>query len=77
MTHYFYQYRIYLKDDVEYTLLKWFHDNDYFASKKIDKPTTELTSDDIDILHLFLNNGAVVHDKIDLPITQNNDIIDS
>lgn len=68
MSHYFYKYEVYQKEGIDYTLLKWFVDGDFMQTQKIDKPTLDLTQDDLNIIQHFINEGSVVQDKIDIPI---------
>ena len=53
MADFFYEYKVYFDSEgLEHTLLKWFNDGEYAKSNKIDKPTSDLTRDDIIVLLL-------------------------
>jgi hypothetical protein len=73
MTDFFYEYKVYFDSEgLEHTLLKWFNNGNYADSNKIDKPTKDLTSDDIKILNLFIEAGSVVQEKTKITLPQDN-----
>jgi hypothetical protein len=70
MPHFFYDYKVFTDmHGVERTILKWFVDSEYATTEKIDKPTSELTEDELQIIAHFFEDGGVPKDKteIDLP----------
>lgn len=61
MEHFFYAYSVYIDDEgVEHTLLKWKKDGIW---NKIDKPTSQLTGEDLNTLKIFEGTGRNVQDK--------------
>lgn len=77
MSHYFYEYKIYNNEyNNEYTLLKWFVNSNPSHTQKIEKLTSELTKDDLDIIQQFVASGSIVQNKIDIPwLTDSSDIL--
>lgn len=74
MSHYFYEYKIYFDDDeVERTLLKWIVDGYFGETQKIDKPTSQLTIEDQEIIQHFIDEGMLVQKKTDIDIPPSDD----
>jgi len=68
MENYYYMYLVYQNFDIEHTVLKWFENGDFQKNKKIDKPTLELTQEDLEILNDFISKGSVVQNKVDIDL---------
>lgn len=74
MSHYFYQYKVYTDEEgVEKTLLKWIVDGSFGETQKIDKPTSELTPEDLEVIQHFIDEGMVVKEKIEIEIPPSDD----
>ena len=63
MPHLFYYYSVSQKDNIEFTRLKWFENGEYENSRSFDKPTSELTSEEIEILNYFFDQGGIIESK--------------
>lgn len=73
MSHFFYEYKVFTDaNGVEHTVLKWFVNNEYATSEKIDKPTSELTEDELHILEQFFEDGGVPKDKTEITLPPDN-----
>lgn len=67
---YYYEYNIYEIDGVEYTLLKWIEGSTYGPTFKIDKPTIELTADDLSMLNNFNADKRTIIKKSSIPLLE-------
>ena len=61
----FYMYQVRNLCGVEYTSLKWFDPSMHIKYAKIDKPTADLTPEDLVILQEFIDGGMIIQDKTD------------
>lgn len=62
----FYTHKVFMKNGVEWTLLKYMLGGQYDATRKIEKPTADLTAADQVFLNEFNNGGGVATNKTDL-----------
>lgn len=68
MSHLFYDYKVYTKNGVEHTKLKWFVDGTYADSAKIDAPTADITAGEQIALDEFITEGSVCIKKEDITL---------
>jgi hypothetical protein len=61
----FYMYQVRDLCGVEYTSIKWFDSSIHMRYAKIDKPTADLTPEDLVILQEFIDGGMIIQDKTD------------
>ena len=65
MSKKFYMYQVHNLCEVEYTSLKWFNPTMDIKYSKIDKPTADLTPEDLLILQEFIDGGMIIENKED------------
>lgn len=63
MNNLFYKYEVCDRYGIEYTCIKWLDGSVLTESRIIDKPTSELTEEDLLIIQEFIDGGSVITDK--------------
>lgn len=63
MANLFYKYEVYDHYGVEHTCLKWLENSFIGEGRSVNKPTSELTAEDLAMIQEFIDAGSVIQDK--------------